>query len=291
MPETRSVSRTPAHLAGTMLRVHFLQNRHDPSDPGAEDALLDIEPMRTFAGIEFGIRRIPDETAVPRFRRLPAKRGLTEKIFEEVNSHLKDRGFTPGAGTMADATIIRAPTSTKNEAKARDPEMSSTKKADDRHFGMKARIGSDARTGPVHGRETATAKVPDVQVRDQLLHGEEKSVRADKGCASAERRKEFPGRGRSWRVMRKAPSGGKLSEVDKRFDRRISRVRGKVEHPFRVASDSSDTGKSAAGASRKTGRSSRPFCIEQSVHGRTRIGGLMAESARNSGSGRKRARR
>ena len=199
-----------------------------------EDALLDIEPMRTFAGIELGIRRIPDETAVLRFRRLLENRDLTEKIFEAVNRHLKEKGFAPGAGTMADATIMHAPTSTKNKDKARDPEMSSTKKADDRHFGMKARIGADARNGPVRSCEAATAKVPDVQVRDQLLHGEEKSVRADKGCASAERRKEFLDRGRSWRVMRKARSGEKLSEADKRFDARVSKVRGKIEHPFRV---------------------------------------------------------
>ena len=132
------------------------------------------------------------------------------------------------------ATIIRAPTSTKNKPRVRDPEMSSTKKANDRHFGMKAHVGADAQTGLVHGREATTAKVPDVQVWDRLLHGEEKSIWADKGCASAERREEFLGRGRPWRVMRKAPSGGKLSEVDKRFNWRISRVRGKVEHPFRV---------------------------------------------------------
>ena len=234
MLETRSASRTPAHFAGTMLRVHFLQNWHDPSDPGVEDALLDIEPMRTFAGIEFGIHRIPDETAVLRFRRLPAKRGPTEKIFEAASRHLKDKGFALGAGTMVDATIIHAPTSTKNKAKARDPEMSSTKKADDRHFGMKAHVGADARTGLVHSCEATTAKVPDVQVWDQLLHGEEKSVWADKGCASAERREEFLGRGRSWCVMRKARSGEKLSAADKRFNARVSKVRGKVEHPFRV---------------------------------------------------------
>ena len=96
-------------------------------------------------------------------------------------------------------------------------------------------IGADARNGLVRSCEVATAKVPDVQVRDQLLHGEEKSVRADKGCASAERRKEFLRGGRSWRVMRKARSGDKLSEADKRFNARVSKVRGKVEHPFGVA--------------------------------------------------------
>ena len=212
--------------------------------------------MRTFAGVEFGIRRIPDETTILKFRRLPAKRDLTEKLFKTVNRLLEENGCTVGAGTVADATIIHAPTSTKNESKARDPEMSSTKKANDRHFGMKAHVGADVQTGLVHGHEATTAKVPDVQVWDELLHGEEKSVWADKGCASAERREEFLGRGRSWCVMRKAPSGGKLSDVDKRFNWRISRVRGKVEHPFRVASGSSDTRRFATEASRRTGRSS-----------------------------------
>ena len=218
----------------TMLRVYFLQNWYNLSDPGVEDALLDIEPMRTFAGIEFGIHRIPDETTVLKFRRLLEKHDLTEKLFETVNQLLKEKGYTVGAGTVVDATIIHAPTSTKNESKARDPEMSSTKKANDRHFGMKAHVGADVQTGLVHSYEATTAKVPDVQVWDQLLHGEEKSVWADKGYVSEERRKKFMRRGRSWCVMRKAPSGGKLSDVDKRFNWRISRVRGKVEHPFRV---------------------------------------------------------
>ena len=218
----------------TMLRVYFLQNWYGLSDPGAEDALLDIEPMRTFAGIEFGIHRIPDETTVLKFRRLLEKHDLTEKLFETVNQLLKEKGYTVGAGTVVDATIIHAPTSTKNESKARDPEMSSTKKANNWHFGMKAHVGADVQTGLVHSYEATTAKVPDVQVWDELLHGEEKSVWADKGYVSEERRKKFMRRGRSWCVMRKAPSGGKLSDVDKRFNWRISRVRGKVEHPFRV---------------------------------------------------------
>ena len=218
----------------TMLRVYFLQNWYNLSDPGVEDALLDIEPMRTFAGIEFGIHRIPDETTILKFRRLLEKHDLTDKLFEEVNQLLEENGYTVGAGTVVDATIIHAPTSTKNESKARDPEMSSTKKANDRHFGMKAHVGADVQTGLVHSYEATTAKVPDVQVWDELLHGEEKSVWADKGYVSEERRKKFLRRGRSWCVMRKAPSGGKLSDVDKRFNWRISRVRGKVEHPFRV---------------------------------------------------------
>ena len=127
-----------------MLRVHFLQNWYSPSDPGAEEALIDIEPMRTFARSKFGIDRIPDKTTILKFHCLPVKRDPTEKFFKAACRHLKEKGFKLGAGTAEDPTIIHAPTSTKNKPKARDHEMSSTKKANDRHFCMKTRMGADA---------------------------------------------------------------------------------------------------------------------------------------------------
>lgn len=136
-------------------------------------------------------------------------------------------------GGHDDHPRIHAPISTKNESKAHDPEMSSTK-ANGRHFEMKAHIGADTRIGLVHSYMATTAMVSGVQVWDQLLRGVEKPVWADKDCSSAERRKEFLCRGRSWRLMSKARSGENLSEVDNRYNRRISKVRGKVEHPFGV---------------------------------------------------------
>ena len=217
-----------------MLRVYFLQNWYALSDPLAEETLYDSEAMRRFAGIEPGCDRIPDDTTILNFRHLPERHGLTQAIFAEVNAHLADKGITLRSGTLVDATIIDAPSSTKNEARARDPEMSSTKKGNDWYFGMKAHIGVDADSGTVHSLDTSTAKLHDSQVWDVLLHGEETSVWADKGYVSAEREAAFKGPGKVWGVMRKAPKGGKLDPLDERINRVIAMVRARVEHPFRV---------------------------------------------------------
>ncbi len=200
----------------------------------AEEMLYDSEAMRRFAGIELGDDRIPDETTILNFRHLLERHGLTEAIFAEVNAHLADRGITLRSGTLVDATIIDAPSSTKNKVGARDPEMSSTKKGNDWYFGMKAHIGVDADSGVAHSLDTSTAKLHDSQVWDALLHGDETSVWADKGYVSAEREAAFAGPGKVWGVMRKAPKGGALHPLDERINRIIAMVRAKVEHPFRV---------------------------------------------------------
>jgi IS5 family transposase len=218
----------------TMLRVHFLQNWYALSDPMAEESLYDSEAMRRFAGIELRDDRIPDETTILNFRHLLERHGLTEAIFAEVNGHLADKGITLRSGTLVDATIIDAPSSTKNKAGARDPEMSSTKKGNDWYFGMKAHVGVDADSGIVHSLETTTAKVHDSQVWDELLHGAETSVWADKGYVSAAREAAFAGPGKFWGVMRKAPKGGRLDPIEEDINRLIARVRARVEHPFRV---------------------------------------------------------
>jgi transposase, IS5 family len=218
----------------TMLRVYFLQNWYALSDPMAEETLYDSEAMRRFAGIELGDDRIPDETTILNFRHLLERHGLTETMFAEVNAHLADKGITLRSGTLVDATIIDAPSSTKNKAGARDPEMSSTKKGNDWYFGMKAHVGVDSRNGLVHSLETTTARVHDSQVWAELLHGEETSVWADKGYVNAERAEEFAGPGKFWGVMRKAPVGGEMHPLDDRINRLIAKVRAKVEHPFRV---------------------------------------------------------
>lgn len=217
-----------------MLRVYFLQNWYALSDPMAEETLYDSDAMRRFAGIELGDDRIPDETTILNFRHLLERHGLTEAIFAEVSAHLADKGITLRSGTLVDATIIDAPSSTKNKAGARDPEMSSTKKGNDWYFGMKAHIGVDADSGVVHSLDTSTARLHDSQVWDDLLHGEETSVWADKGYVSAEREAAFTGPGKFWGVMRKAPKGGKLHSLDERINRVIAMVRAKVEHPFRI---------------------------------------------------------
>jgi IS5 family transposase len=218
----------------TMLRVYFLQNWYALSDPMAEETLYDSEAMRRFAGIELGDDRIPDETTILNFRHLLERHGLTEAIFAEVNGYLAEKGVTLRSGTLVDATIIDAPSSTKNKAGARDPEMSSTKKGNDWYFGMKAHIGVDADSGVTHSLATSTAKLHDSQVWDELLHGDETSVWADKGYVSAEREAAFGKAGKVWGVMRKAPKGGALHPVDAQINRIIAKVRARVEHPFRV---------------------------------------------------------
>ena len=151
-----------------------------------------------------------------------------------MNAHLADKGITLRSGTLVDATIINAPSSTKNKAGARDPEMSSTRKGNDWYFGMTAHIAVDADSGVTHSLETSTAKLHDSQVWDELLHGKEKSDWADKGYVSAEREAAFGGLGKFWGVMRKALRGGKLHPIDGQINRLIAKVRSRVEHPFRV---------------------------------------------------------
>jgi IS5 family transposase len=233
-PKVGSKGGRPPMPIETMLRVYFLQNWYALSDPMAEETLYDSEAMRRFAGIELGDDRIPDETTILNFRHLLERHGLTEAIFAEVNGLLADKGITLRSGTLVDATIIDAPSSTKNKAKARDPEMSSTKKGNAWYFGMKAHVGVDADSGIVHSVEATTAKVHDSRVWDELLHGDEVSVWADKGYVSAEREAAFTKDGKVWGVMRKAPKGAALDPIDEEINRIIAMVRAKVEHPFRV---------------------------------------------------------
>ena len=218
----------------TKLRIYLLQNCYALNDPMAEETLYDSEAIRRFAGMELGDDRTPDETTILNFRHLLERHGLTAAIFANVNAHLADKGITLRSGTLVDATIIDAPSSTKNQAKSRDPEMSSTKKGNDWCFGMKAHVGVDVDSGTVHSLEAKTAKVHDSLVWDELLHGEEKSVWADKGYISAEREAAFSEKGKVWGVMRKACKGGKLDPIDGEINWIIAEVRAKIEHPFRV---------------------------------------------------------
>lgn len=217
-----------------MLRIYCLQQWYALSDPMAEESLYDSDAMRRFVGLELGDDRIPDETTILNFRHLLERHALTEAMFAEVNAHLAERGVSVRSGTLVDATIIDAPSSTKNKAGKRDPDMSSTKKGNDWYFGMKAHVGVDAGTGIVHSLETTTAKVHDSRVWDQLLHGGETSVWADKAYVSADREEAFQGPDKFWGVMRKAPKGGALHRIDEQINRLIAKVRSKVEHPFRV---------------------------------------------------------
>jgi len=233
-PKMGSKGGRPAMPLETMLRIYCLQQWYALSDPMAEESLYDSDAMRRFVGLELGDDRIPDETTILNFRHLLERHALTEAIFAEVNAHLAENGVTLRSGTLVDATIIDAPSSTKNKSGRRDPEMTSTKKGNDWYFGMKAHVGVDADSGIVHSLETSTAKVHDSRVWDELLHGEETSIWADKAYVSAEREEAFTGPDKFWGVMRKAPKGDNLHPIDEQINHLIAKVRSRVEHPFRV---------------------------------------------------------
>ena len=217
-----------------MLRVYCLQQWYALSDPAAEEALYDSDAMRRFAGLELGDDAIPDETTILNFRHLLERHELTRAIFETVNAYLRERGILLREGTLVDATLIDAPSSTKNKQRTRDPEMTSTKKGNVWYFGMKAHVGVDIDSGVVHTLKASTAKVHDSQKVDDLLHGDERAVLGDKGYVSAEREATFRKQGKVWGVMRKAPKGGRLHTIDERINRIIASLRARVEHPFRV---------------------------------------------------------
>lgn len=223
----------PKMPAQRMLRIYFLQQWFNLSDPGAEEALYDIASMRLFAGIELGQDDIPDETTILNFRRFLEDHKLPQKFFARVNHILEQQGLLMRSGTIVDATIIHAPSSTKNKLKQRDPEMKQTKKGNQWYFGMKAHVGSTKR-GIIHSLTTTSANVHDSVEFEKLLHGKEEDIYADSAYANAARKKEYEARGVRWRVSRKASPGHPLSERDKLWNRTQSRVRAFGEHPFRV---------------------------------------------------------
>jgi len=217
-----------------MLRVYFLQQWYGLSDPGMEEALYDIESVRRFAGIELGEEEIPDETTILNFRHLLEKHQLTEKLLEEVNQYLSEKKLLLREGTIVDATLISAPSSTKNKDKKRDGEMSSTKKGNNYHFGMKVHTGTDSQSGLVHTVKVTTASVHDKQEMEGLLHGKERAVFGDKGYFSDQDKRAARKTGLFWGVLDKAKSKKSLSHKQKRRNRKLSSIRAKVEHPFRV---------------------------------------------------------
>jgi transposase, IS5 family len=225
--------RPPVPL-GVMLRIYCLQQWYTLSDPGAEEALYDIQSMRAFAGLELGRDAIPDETTILNFRHLLERHELTKAIFAAVAEHLAAKGELLRGGTIVDATLIAASPSTKNKDNARDPEMTSSKKGNQWFFGMKAHIGVDAESGLVHTAGVTTGSVHDAKVMHNLIREGDTAVYGDKGYVSAAKKAAAEAAGVAWRIKEKAKPGRELTTRQKARNRRFGKVRAKVEHVFRV---------------------------------------------------------
>src|SRR4051812_35069143 len=195
-----------------MLRIYCLQQWYSLSDPGAEEALYDIQSMRAFAGLELGRDSIPDETTILNFRHLLERHDLTKAIFAAVAEHLAAKGELLRGGTIVDATLIAASASTKNKEQKRDPAMTSSKKGNQWYFGMKAHIGVDAQSGLVHTAGVTTGKVHDAKVMHRLIREDDRAVYGDKGYASDARKRAAEGAGVLWAVKEKAKPGRKLAK-------------------------------------------------------------------------------
>ena len=172
-PKVSSKGGRPPYPLATILRIHLMPQWYSLSDPAMEDALIEVPTMRRFAGIELVRDRIPDETTILAFRHLLENHDLGQQNFETVKAHLKQRGMAMKQGTIIDATLISAPSSTKNKTGERDPEMHQTKKGNQWYYGMKVHKGVDKDSGLIHSVETTSAKVHDITRAAQLLHGEE----------------------------------------------------------------------------------------------------------------------
>ncbi len=214
-----------------MLRIYFMQQWYGRSDPAMEDSLYDIEAMRRFAGVD--LSGIPDETSILNFRHLLERHGLTETLFRKTERYLSDQGLILSEGTLVDATIINAPTSTKNRDRQRDPEMKQTKKGNQWYFGMKAHAGTDTK-GFVHSLVVTDASVHDSQVMDDLMHGEESCVYGDKAYTSQQRQADYEREGIAWHISRKAARGQTLTARDQAWNRQHNRTRAMGEHTFGV---------------------------------------------------------
>jgi len=225
-----------------MLRLYFLQQWFGLADEALEDAVYDSQAFRGFLGLDLGRAAVPDATTLLKFRHLLETAGLTKTIFETINQLLRERGLLMNKGTLVDATIIAAPSSTKNQDHARDAEMGHTRKGQQYYFGAKAHIGVDAASGLVHSVTTTAANVADITATGNLLHGEEEAVFADAGYTGAEKRAELKDRQVKWYIAAKrgqvaALPAGEVKDLTQRIERIKARTRSRVEHVFHLIKD------------------------------------------------------
>lgn len=232
-PKPKGAGRRPVGLE-RMLRIHFLQHWFNLSDPAVEEALYDSRAMRRFVGIDLGREPAPDETTVCNFRHLLEAHNLGEQLFALINEYLQDNGLKVSTGTIVDATIIDAPSSTKNKDKARDPEMHQTRKGNQWYFGMKGHIGVDSQSKLIHSVAATAANVHDSQLLGDLLHGDETRVWGDSAYTGQgdEIRKHAPG-AKDF-TNQKGCRNRPLSDEEKARNKTKSKVRAKVEHPFLI---------------------------------------------------------
>jgi IS5 family transposase len=222
----------------TMLRIHYIQQWFGLSDPAMEEALHDVPLYREFAKLDGVTARLPDESTILRFRHLLEKHNLAVDMLRVVNDLLQHRGLMLRSGTAVDATLISAPSSTKNADGERDPEMKQAKKGNQWYFGMKAHIGVDIASGLVHTVATTPANINDLNVAGQLLHGDEEAAFGDAGYQGVHKRPEASGP--TWHVSMRPGLRRKLNPfvepdfVAERVERMKASIRAKVEHPFRV---------------------------------------------------------
>ena len=228
----------PAFGIQTMLRIHYLQQWFGLSDPAMEEALHDVPLYREFAKLDGAAARLPDETTILRFRHLLEKHQLAVDMLRVVNDLLQRKGLMLRRGTAVDATLISAPSSTKNADGERDPEMKQAKKGNNWYFGMKAHIGVDVHSGLVHTVATTPANVNDLNMAGQLLHGEEQAAFGDAGYQGVHKRPEAAGP--TWHVAMRPGRRKKLNPfiepdfVAERVEKMKASIRAKAEHPFRV---------------------------------------------------------
>lgn len=234
----RAKTGRPPFALETMLRLHYLQQWFGLSDPAMEEALHDVPLYREFARLDGATQRLPDETTILRFRHLLERHDLAADMLRLVADLLQHKGLMLRTGTVVDATLIAAPSSTKNAEGERDPEMKQTRKGNNWYFGMKAHIGVDAASGLVHTVVATPANVNDLNVAGQLLHGEELNAFGDAGYQGVHKRPEA--RGPTWHVAlrpglrRLLDARDPQDAITERIEQLKASVRAKVEHPFRV---------------------------------------------------------
>ncbi len=243
-PKSGKRGRPPIRLE-RMLRMYFVQQWYGLADEAVEDALYDSQSLRQFLSIDLSHESVPDATTLMGFRHLLEANNLTQTLLIEINAMLIEKGLLMSQGTLVDATLIAAPSSTKNKDHARDPEMHQTKKGNQWHFGIKAHIGADEESGLVHTVVTTAANVSDISQTSKLIHGQEKTVGADAGYVGVDKREEvrqaleMNGQEVKWRIAKRRKAVHKMEDgwqkkLAQAYEKLKAKSRARVEHPFHV---------------------------------------------------------